>query len=197
RAHEFHVPTPFGQFVSSPLDILLRSVLPPLLVPFYIQCDLKSYMFALAWIYVLGVLLPELNSSGLGLVHTRPSRFFHALSPTGVERRREINPFTLATSGAAPPPILTPPRPVNFAPLTTIPDRVFGTYKITEQDPVEQAEFSAKAWRSSKEALGTKARKVQRGGWSKVDKWANDGVGRLQTAGGRARMEGDVDGLLG
>ncbi|KAF8597186.1 hypothetical protein BDV93DRAFT_562584 [Ceratobasidium sp. AG-I] len=212
-AHQWIAPTPFAIFSSSPLDIFLRIALPPLLVPFFLQVPRNVYAGALFAAYFLGVVTPELSASSIPLrsvFHLRPARFFHALSPPPSLKRNstrpEINPYTLATSGLAPPPpIESPPKPVNFGLLTTIPDHVFGSFMFTLQDPVEQAEFSAKAWRSSKEALGTKARKTQRSGWSKADKWAGDGVGKLRTIGSAAAVnangedheDGEVDGLLG
>jgi hypothetical protein len=188
-------------------------VLPPLLVPFFVKSHLQTYTLALLVAYAVGVLSPELSQASAGplssLVHTRPARFLHALSPSPsqlkTETRPEINPFTLATSGSTPPPSIEPPSwAANLATLTTIPDHVFSSYVFTTQDPVSHAEFSAKAWRNSKEALGTKARKTQRAGWGKVDRWANDGVGKLQTVStislnnqNNNENEGDVDGLLG
>lgn len=183
-------------------------MLPPLLVPFFIQVPREIYAGALFAAYTLGVVTPALSATSTllrSMFHLRPARFFHALSPPPSLKENttklETNPYTLATSGLAPPPpIESPPVAVNLAALTTIPDHIFGSYMFALQDPVEQAEFSAKAWRSSKEALGTKARKTQRSGWSKADKWAGDGVGRLQTIGsGKTHEEGDgdIDGLLG
>lgn len=192
--------------------MFIRVVLPPLLVPFFFRTHVETYALVLLAAYGAGVVFPELSQGSLGLlsrlVHSRSARFLHAISPApyvqDAKARQEINPFTLATSGAVPPPSIEPPsKVVNIATLTAIPDYVFGSYMFASQDPVDQAEFSSKAWRSSKEALGTKERKVQRGGWGKVDRWAGDGVGRLQTVSAAAvqnhnqEEDGDVDGLLG
>lgn len=93
------------------------------------------------------------------------------------------------------PKIPLPKGVVNLAPLTTIPDRLFGTYAKCPARVIDEANLAADAWRKSKEALGTKERKERKGGWAAPDKYALDGPGLLKTK--VVDLDGEVDGLLG
>jgi hypothetical protein len=116
-----------------------------------------------------------------------------------------VSPYQVTASGqkrsrGSDPSSASLPYPINLAPLTTLPDRVLGTFyawPVNMEQPVIEAIKAAAAWRKSKETVGLKSRKQKQGGWAKVDKYENDGAGLLITRPGANSGDGDLDGMLG
>ncbi|KDQ63455.1 hypothetical protein JAAARDRAFT_189031 [Jaapia argillacea MUCL 33604] len=182
-AHWWIVPTPFGTFALTPLDLLWRLVIPILVVPLISPVNGQLLVSMVTGLLFLNILIqdsPVFCQGPLSCIfQSRSHRGLHVQSTPYTSPYHKLNLHI----NLVPNFRKEFTHPVNFAPLTTLPDRLFFTYRAPDEndDQVRQAEVAVEAARKSKEVVGIKERRAQKGGWSKVDKFVDDGAGMLQT----------------